>query len=108
MGVRHQGAVMMDPTRRAATASTQAKELAVTGRTRSAMELFRMPGGRGIALALGSLALAILVGLIALWPDSRTVDLGDAVVDKPDKAEVVSVSAEGCESFAGPGCKLAE
>ena len=67
-----------------------------------------MPGGRGIALALGSLALAILVGLIALWPDSRTVDLGDAVVDKPDKAEVISVSAEGCETFAGPDCKLAE
>jgi uncharacterized membrane protein len=72
------------------------------------MELFRSPTGRPVALVLGALGLAILVGLIALWPQERRVDLGPAVADDIEKAKVISVSTEGCEAFAGPGCKLYE
>jgi uncharacterized membrane protein len=64
--------------------------------------------GRGLLLALATLALAILVGMVALWPEERRVELGPTVVEDPDRAEVVSVSGEGCEEFAGPECRLVE
>jgi uncharacterized membrane protein len=72
------------------------------------MNLAHTAAGRLVTLVLGTLALAVLVGLVALWPAERKVDLGPAVTEDPESAEVVSVSSEGCETFAGPGCRLVE
>jgi uncharacterized membrane protein len=72
------------------------------------MNFAHSAAGRAVTLVLGALALATLVGLVALWPGERKVDLGPAVAEEPVSAEVVSLSNEGCEDFAGPGCRLIE
>jgi uncharacterized membrane protein len=64
--------------------------------------------GRAVTLVLGAFALAVLVGLVTLWPAEREVDLGPTVAEEPVSADVVSISGEGCEAFAGPGCRLIE
>jgi YibE/F-like protein len=70
--------------------------------------LLQTRAGRLVAALLAVLALAVAVGLIALWPRD------DAPVTQPiapqtvQDAEVVRVSGEGCEDLAGPGCRLVE
>jgi hypothetical protein len=63
--------------------------------------------GRIVAASLFVLTAAVLFGLSALWPREElprveSIAGGGAI----DKAEVISISSEGCENFAGPGCRL--
>ncbi|MEX2196816.1 MAG: YibE/F family protein [Thermoleophilaceae bacterium] len=57
---------------------------------------------------LAALALATGIGLAILWPgdDPGGTDLGGLVAGETEAAEVVGISAEGCEALAGPGCRL--
>jgi uncharacterized membrane protein len=69
--------------------------------------LLRTSTGRAVAIAVGLLVLGVAAGLAILWPR------GDANVRQTQPitglgtAEVVSVTAGGCESYAGPGCRVA-
>jgi hypothetical protein len=75
-------------------------------RTRSV--LLHTPAGRLAATAAGVVAVTVAVLVVALWPDGGAERRGPlpAAVNI-EQAEVVAVSAGSCESFAGPGCRLA-
>lgn len=65
--------------------------------------------GRAVAGLLLALALATVIGLIALWPQGGSTFENEFVVKGTEQAEVTSVSLEdGCEAFAGPGCRFVE
>jgi uncharacterized membrane protein len=54
------------------------------------------------------LVLAVAFGLSALWPRGELPRVQALAGGGPiDRAEVISVSSEGCEDFAGPRCQLA-
>lgn len=59
-------------------------------------------------MALAGIALATVAGLAILWPggDEGAADLGGLAVSETEAAEVVGISAGGCEELAGPGCRL--
>jgi uncharacterized membrane protein len=63
--------------------------------------------GRLVAGALVLLALAVIAGLLVLWPGDRPQPPATQA-GKVQRAEVVGVSREGCEELAGPGCGLVE
>jgi uncharacterized membrane protein len=60
-----------------------------------------------VAGSLVVLTLAVAFGLSALWPRGELPHV-EAIAGggSIDEAEVVGISSEGCESFAGPGCRL--
>jgi len=60
------------------------------------------------AFAVALLALAVLVGMAALWPRGDVVRPGPAAPGVVQGAEIVRISAEGCERYAGEGCRLAD
>ena len=64
--------------------------------------------GSAAALAVALLAMAVLVGMALLWPGGDVVRPGPVTPGKVQGAEIVRVSAEGCERYAGQGCRLAE
>ena len=55
---------------------------------------------------LGALALATVVGLVVLWPGDRAAVETGLVAGTTQSAEVTGVTSDGCEQFAGPGCRL--
>jgi uncharacterized membrane protein len=60
-----------------------------------------------VAGSLVVLTLAVAFGLSALWPRGELPHV-EAIAGggSIDEAEVVGISSEGCENFAGPGCRL--
>ena len=65
------------------------------------------PVGRVVAGGVIGLAVAVAVGLFALWPRGgpppvQSVAGGGAA----DGAVVIAVTSQGCRQFAGPGCRL--
>lgn len=62
--------------------------------------------GRLAAGALAMVVALVLLGLVALWPRGASPAVPDGAGIVP--AAVVAVSAEGCESAAGEGCRLVE
>jgi uncharacterized membrane protein len=70
--------------------------------------LLQTSAGRAAAALSALLVVGVVVGLAALWPsgERRTqpaIGIGDVV-----RADVVGVSSEDCENWAGPGCRLYE
>jgi uncharacterized membrane protein len=71
--------------------------------------LLNTTAGRIVAGLVALLVLGVLAGLALLWPDGS----GQRRPEGPqpgaaESARVVSVAPGGCESFAGPGCRIAE
>ena len=70
--------------------------------------LLRTSAGRVAAGLVAALVLGVIGGLVALWPRDevqaqRPLGIGDVV-----RADVLRVTAGGCEGWAGPGCRVAE
>jgi uncharacterized membrane protein len=70
--------------------------------------LLQTSAGRAAAALSALLVVGVVVGLIVLWPTGerqtqRAIGIGDIV-----RADVVRVSSEDCEGWAGPGCRLFE
>jgi len=70
--------------------------------------LLQTSAGRAAAALSALLVVGVAAGLIALWPTGehktqQAIGIGDVV-----RADVVGVSAEDCEAWAGPGCRLYE
>jgi uncharacterized membrane protein len=70
--------------------------------------LLQTSAGRAAAALSALLVAGVAAGLIALWPTGehqtrQAIGIGDVV-----RADVVGVSAEDCEGWAGPGCRLFE
>jgi uncharacterized membrane protein len=57
---------------------------------------------------LGLLAIAVVVGLVVMWPRGETPVAQQIAPQTVQDAEVVRVSGEDCEDLAGPGCRLIE
>ena len=68
--------------------------------------LLSTAAGKAAALVVGVLLLATIVGLVTLWPGDVSENFNNSVVRESEKARVTAVSREGCEQFAGPGCRL--
>ena len=68
--------------------------------------LLRTRTGRLVAGALVLLSLAVVVGLVALWPRGEEPVAAQIAPQIVQSAEVVRVSGEGCERLAGRGCRL--
>ena len=67
--------------------------------------LLETAGGRA---ALGTLALLVfltIAGLLVLWPYGEGPGFAPSVSADTERAEVLSVSSEGCDLEAGPGCR---
>jgi hypothetical protein len=60
------------------------------------------------ALAVMLLALAVLIAMALLWPRGDIARPGPLAPGVVQAAEIVRVSGEGCERYAGQGCRLAE
>jgi uncharacterized membrane protein len=71
--------------------------------------LLETTAGRIVAVLAALLVLGVLVGLVLLWPDGdaapRPQGPGAGAIES---ARVLSVAPGDCESFAGPGCRIAE
>ena len=70
--------------------------------------LLQTSAGRAATALTALLMLGIAVGLGLLWPSGerdtrRAIGIGDVV-----SADVVGVSDQDCEGWAGPGCRLFE
>jgi uncharacterized membrane protein len=70
--------------------------------------LLQTPAGRVASSLAALLVLAVLAGVIALWPSGdtevqRPIGIGEVV-----HADVTRVTTGECERWAGPGCRLAE
>jgi len=65
--------------------------------------------GRVVGSLVASLVLAVIVGLVVLWPEGDPAP-APAVpqVASTERATVVAIAAEDCEAWAGPGCQVAE
>src|SRR5918992_5066378 len=89
--------------------SVGGEEFGSTGRSGSSMgSLLSTRAGRLAAALLGLLAVAVAIGLVALWPREDVATTAPIVPPRVHSAEVVSVSGEGCEAVAGRGCRLVE
>jgi uncharacterized membrane protein len=74
---------------------------------RSPGALLRTSAGRVVAGLVAALVVGVIIGLAALWPGEGAgapppLGIGDVV-----RADVRSVTAGGCENWAGPGCRVA-
>jgi uncharacterized membrane protein len=70
--------------------------------------LLQTSAGRAAAALSVLLVAGVAAGLIALWPTGEhqtrpAIGIGEVV-----RADVVGVSREDCEAWAGPGCRLFE
>jgi uncharacterized membrane protein len=61
---------------------------------------------RFAALSLALIGVAVVAGLIVLWPGDGRANVAPVTPGLVENAEVVSVSAEGCVALAGPDCRL--
>jgi uncharacterized membrane protein len=55
---------------------------------------------------LAVVTVAVAVGLVVFWPGDGRANVSPVTPGLVQGAEVLSVSAEGCEQFAGPDCRL--
>jgi uncharacterized membrane protein len=62
---------------------------------------------RIVAVPLGLIVVATLVGLIFLWPDEDRATVGPLAPGQVAGATVDSVTGDGCRHLAGRGCQLA-
>jgi uncharacterized membrane protein len=60
------------------------------------------------ALAVMLLGLAVLIAMAMLWPRGDIARPGPVAPGVVQGAEIVRVSGEGCQRYAGHGCRLAE
>jgi uncharacterized membrane protein len=71
--------------------------------------LLATTAGRVVAILTGLLVVGVLVGLALLWPDGAAAPAPQVPeAGATERARVLSVTRGGCESFAGPGCRIAE
>jgi len=70
--------------------------------------LLRTSAGRAAGVAVLVLIVLVAVGVGVLWPRAEVPELENIVGGEAQQAEVVRVTTGTCESYAGPGCKLAE
>jgi uncharacterized membrane protein len=70
--------------------------------------LLRTSAGRVAGAVVLGLALGVVAAVVALWPRADIPELRNVVGGEADQADVVRVTTGTCESYAGPGCKLAE
>jgi uncharacterized membrane protein len=64
--------------------------------------------GRLVVAAVALLTVATCVGLVILWPGDAEVAGEQFVGGNSERAEVISISSEGCEQLAGLGCRQLE
>lgn len=64
--------------------------------------------GRLVAGLIAVTAVAVLAGVLLLWPPSTSVAPGDPSLAASEEAVVLAVTGGGCEAYAGPGCRLAK
>ena len=55
---------------------------------------------------LAAIAVAVAVGLVALWPGDSRAEVSPVSPGLVQGAEVISVSSEGCAALAGRNCRL--
>jgi uncharacterized membrane protein len=55
---------------------------------------------------LAAIAVAVAVGLVALWPGDSRAEVAPVSPGLVQGAEVISISGEGCAALAGRGCRL--
>jgi uncharacterized membrane protein len=68
----------------------------------------RNRAGTTAAVGVALLALAVIVAMVLLWPRGDVARPGPIASGVVQAAEVVRISTEGCERYAGQGCRLAE
>ncbi len=72
-------------------------------------ELLGSAAGRVASAVLGGLLLVTLTGVVLMWPGGEEGRADAISIGATDAAEVTAVTGEaGCESFAGPHCRLVE
>ena len=68
----------------------------------------RNSAGRAVVVMIWILVLAVVAGLAALWPRGEAQGTNSPGVGAVERAEVLRVTADGCEQFAGPDCRLVD
>lgn len=64
--------------------------------------------GRLVAALIGVTLLAVVAGMVLLWPPSKPVESDRSAAAASEEAVVVAVLRGECEDYAGPGCRLVE
>lgn len=64
--------------------------------------------GGAVAGLIALTAVAVLTGMVLLWPDAAPPDAGELGAPPSQDAVVLAVSGGDCEAYAGPGCRLVE
>lgn len=78
---------------------------ALTERRTAFGALWGARAGRAALVAVGVVALATLVGLVALWPSQELPGLSGAGRDA-ERADVLDVTTDGCRPDVGAGCRV--
>ncbi len=70
-------------------------------------ELLKTRPGRLSAGAVGLVVLATVLAIVALYPREGLPDVGPQALGVAEAATVTGVRRGGCESYAGPDCRVA-